>query len=287
MKIKTIHCVLVIFLCLTVTGPAFAADCMAIKKALKQERDIKKKRKMVVDAIAQCPDDPHINYKYALFLERFRKYEKALGYYQKAVLIDPKMAKAHAGMGDVYIYLGLLEESIGAYTTAVKFLPDNNRYESRLTRLLIKRKALLGEVVSVGEFIRVMDQRGKIPSNMSLLLTGPALQYKIAFVGNGDSLQPTGIRQLGAVGQAMQNDALSNVRFEISTHVKSALSPLAAQENSKLRAMMIRDQLIANFQIDPKRLEISWYGDAQPLEIKQSSGRIAVNERVEFKRIIN
>jgi tetratricopeptide (TPR) repeat protein len=287
MKTKKVHFLLVIFLCLTLAGPAFAADCMVIKKALQQERDLKKKRKMLNDAIIQCPEDPVINYKYALSLERFRKYEKALGYYQKAILSDPKMAKSHAGMGDVYIYLGLLDQAIEAYTKAVRFLPGNDRYQGRLDRLVIKRKALRGEVLSVGEVIKVMDHRGKISSNMALLLTGPALQYKIAFVENGDSLQPTGIRQLGALGQAMQNDALANVRFEISTHVESGFSSAAAQENSKLRAMMVKDQLVTNFQINPKRLEILWFGDAQPLEVGQSSVGVEANDRVEFKRIIN
>ena len=215
MKIKKCHILLAIVLSLSMAGSGVAADCMAVKKALKQERNLKKKRKMLNDAIVQCPDDPVINYKYALSLERFRKYEKALGYYQKAVLGNPKMAKAHAGMGDVYIYLGSLDEAIDAYEIAVKYMPDSERFEGRYSRLKIKRKALRGEVLSVGEFIKVMDHRGKISSNMALLLTGPALQYRIAFARWSGTLLPTGIKQLGAVGQAMQNDSIKHVRFEI------------------------------------------------------------------------
>lgn len=287
MKIKVWHIFLAILLCLSLTGPAFAVDCSVIKKALKDELNVKKKRKMLEDAIVQCPDDPVINYKYALSLERFRKYEKALGYYQKAVLGDPAMAKAHAGMGDVYIYLGLLDEAVDAYKNAVKYMPENERFKARYSRLSIKRKALRGEVLSVSEFIKVMDHRGKISGNMALLLTGPALQYRIAFVDGQGTLQPTGIRQLGAVGQAMQNDAIQHVRFEISVHVNSGFSSSEeALEDSKARAMMIKDQLVTNFLIDPKRLEIAWYGDAQPLETGKQAGDITANERVEFKRII-
>ncbi len=193
------------------------------------------------------------------------------------------MAKAHAGMGDVYIYLGLLDEAIDAYKKAVTFMPENDRYEGRYSRLVIKRKALRGEVLSVGDIIRVMDHRGKISSNMSLLLTGPALQYHVAFVEGSDTLQPTGIRQLGAVGQAMQNDAIRHVRFEISVHVDSSLGAL---EDSKVRANMIKDQLVTNFQINPKRLDVKWYGDAQPLETGKLAGRVNANERVEITRII-
>jgi tetratricopeptide (TPR) repeat protein len=287
MKAKKWHVFFVICIYFAVcSAPALAADCQALKKGFKAELNLKKRRKLVADAVVQCPNDPMINYKYALSLERFRKYEKALGHYQKAVLYDPGMGKAYAGMGDVYIYLGLLDEAIDSYSKAVKNMPENTRFTSRQSCLVVKRKALRGQVLSVADFINVMDRRGKISSNASLLLTGPALQYKIAFVENSDSLQPTGIRQLGAVGQAMQNDALSSIRFEISTHVGSGFSSSAALENSKVRAMMIKDQLVTNFQIDPKRLEVVWYGDAHPLSVDTASGRIDASDRVEFKKII-
>ncbi len=286
MKIKIWHIFLVAFLCLAIGSPVLGADCKALKQAFKQERDLKKRRSMIADAIVQCPNDPDINYKYALSLERFRKYEKALGHYQKAVLFNPQMAKAHAGMGDVYTYLGQLDEAIAAYEEAVKVMPGNERYERRYARLVIKRKALRGEVISGSDFIKVMDQRGKISANASLLLTGPVLQYHIAFVDNSATLQDIGARQLAAIGQAMQNEAISDARFELSTHVSTTLSPLSALEDSKVRANMIKDQLVTNYHIDPKRLEVRWYGDEQPLDAGNIVGAIAVTERVEIRRIV-
>jgi len=285
MKVRIFYLFFVFILCCGFAVPAMSADCQGIKKGLRKERNLKKKRKMLADAIIQCPDDAGINYKYALSLERYRKYDKALGHYQKAVVLKPNMGKAHAGMGDVYIYLGRLNEAINSYRVAARLMPENNRTKNRLERLEIKRKALEGGVVTVGEFIRVMDSRRKISSNMPLLLTGPALQYRIAFGANPDKLLPTGIRQLAATGQAMQNDALSGVRFEISTYVGTQLSSLAAMEESKVRAKMIKDRLVTNFLIDPKRLEIVWYGDTQPLEAAVAGGNL-LDERVEFKRII-
>ena len=286
MKIKFWHLFLLIIPFLLAGSPSFAADCMAIKKAIPAEKNMKKRRALVADAIIQCPEDPVLNYKYGLSLERFRKYDKALSYYQKATLYDPKMGKAYAGMGDIYTHQGLLDKAIAAYQKAVQIMPENSRSESRLARLEAKRKALEGGVLTVGEVITVMDNRGKIPTNMPLLLTGPVLQYQIAFVENTNELLPTGIRQIAGVGQAMQNEALQHIRFEISTHMESTLSSLAALENSKIRAQMIVDQLVANFQIDPKRLDIVWYGDTLPLESNGLAGGQSLNERVEFKRII-
>ena len=229
------HILLALVISACVAAPSVAADCKSLKMVLKAERNLKKKRKMLGNLIIQCPEDPVVNYKYALSLERFRKYDKALGYYQKAVLLNPQMGKAFAGKGDVYLYLGLLDESIESYRDAKKLMPQNDRAASRLARLEIKRKALDGGIVSVGEFIKVMDHRGKISSSMPLLLTGPALQYKVAFVQNTVQLRPTGIRQLAAIGQAMQDDALKFVQFEISTYVDSSYSsPLVALEESKI-----------------------------------------------------
>ena len=285
-KIINWYVCLVICSCLTIAAPGFAADCMTLKKSLKAERNFKKKREILSSAIIQCPDDPIINYKYGLSLERFKKYEKALGHYQKAASVEPKMAKAYAGMGDVYIYLGLLDDAVEAYQHAVNLRPDNDRHRNRLERLVIKRKALLGKAVTAGGFIKVMSHRGKISNNMSLLLIGPALQYQIAFSGDTDSLEPLGQRQIEAIGQAMRNDALKDIRFEVSVHADSELSSKAALEISRKRAMVLQEKFIADFQIDPKRIEVSWYGDAHPLGTGNVADGFVANQRVEFKRII-
>ncbi len=284
---KIWHIIFVLFICICVVTPSMAADCQSKKKALKLERDLKKKRKMLAMLIVECPDDAMVNYKYALSLERFRKYDKALSYYQKAVSLNPKMGKAYIGVGDVYMYQGGLDEAIDAYRRAVQLMPDDRRSASRLGRLEVKRKALDGGVVSVGELVKVMDHRGKISSNMPLLLTGPVLQYKIAFVKDSSQLLPTGIRQLAAIGQAMQNDALKFVRFEIATYADSSYgSSKAAVELSKSRAQMIKDQLVSNFMINPSRIDVLWYGDSQPLDFGNYTGASSLNNRVEFKRLL-
>ncbi len=286
MRKKIWHIVFVLFISGCVVTPSMAADCKSKKQALKVERDLKKKRKMLGRLIVECPDDAIVNYKYALSLERFRKYDKALAYYQKAVMLNPYLGKAYVGIGDVSMYQGALDKSIEAYRIAVKHMPEDRRSVSRLTRLEIKRKALEGDAVSVEECVEVMDNRGKISSNMPLLLTGPALQYKIAFVNDTSQLLPMGIRQLAAIGQAIQSDALKGARFEISTYVDSThRTSLEAVELSKVRAETIKEQLVSNFSINPNRIDVVWYGDTQPLEFGRYTGARSLNNRVEFRRL--
>lgn len=288
MRKKIWHIVFVLFISASVVTPSIAADCESKKQALKVERDFKKKREMLGRMIVECPDDAVVNYKYALSLERFRKYDKALAYYQKAILLNPHLGKAYVGMGDVFMYQGALDESIDAYRAAVERMPEDRRSASRLILLEIKRKALEGGVVSVGECVEVMANRGKISSNMPLLLTGPALQYKIAFVNDTSELLPMGIRQLAEIGQAMQSNALKDVRFEISTYVDSSHgTSLAAVELSKIRVEMIKEQLATNFLINPNRIDIVWYGDSQPLEFGRYTGARSLNNRVEFRRLFD
>ncbi len=282
MKNKSWYVLLAIIVSLSITSHSFAADCAAVKKGIKAESNLKLRRKLVAEAIVQCPEDPHLNYKYGLSLERFRKYDKALSYYQKALLYDPQMGKAYTGMGDVFIFQGSLDNAIKAYRKGVELKPGDSRLANRLARLEIKKKALDGGVVTGSEFIKVMDQRGKISTNIPLLLTGPALQYDIAFVAGSDNLLPLGIRQLAGIGGGMQNDSLREVRFELSSHDESTFSSLGAMEDSKVRAQILKDQLVTNFQIDPKRIDIVWYGDTLPLELP---GGHKLRERVEIKRI--
>lgn len=286
MKIKYWYVLLAITPFFLAATHSFAADCQALKKAIAAEKNLKKRRVLVADSIVQCPEDPVLNYKYGLSLERFRKYNKALSYYQKAALYDPKMGKAFAGMGDVYVYQGQLDKAIEVYQKAVKLMPGDNRAKNRLDLLEAKGKALEGEVLTVDEVVAVMDSRGKISTNTPLLLTGPVLQYNVAFVKNSNELQPKGIMQIAGIGQAMQSDALKHIRFEIATHLASPVSSLAALENSKIRAQMIVDQLVINFQINPKRINIVWYGDTMPLELSGVASRYVLNDRVEIKRII-
>ncbi len=286
MKIKSWYLLLLIVPFLIPVNSALAVDCKAIKKAIPAEKDLKKRRALVADAIRQCPEDPMLNYKYGLSLERYRKYDKALSYYQKAAIYDPKMGRAHVGMGDIYIFQGQLAKAVEAYGIAAELMPDDNRTVNKLARLRAKKKAIEGEVLTVGDVLSVMDNQKKISTNTSLLLNGPVLQYKIDFVEYTNDLTPTGINQLAGIGQAFQNDALQHVNFEISTHMGLPLSSKAALENSKLRAQMIKDQLVSNFGINPKRIEIIWHGDTMPLESNGLADGQSLNNRVDFKRIL-
>ena len=113
---------------LLMAGPGFGAtDCEAVKAAITKERSLLKQSEMLEGAIASCPDDPEINYKYGYVLERLRKYEEALTYYKAAAKLDKNVAKYHFGQGDIYLVLEDVRAAIKAYETGLRLEPENSR----------------------------------------------------------------------------------------------------------------------------------------------------------------
>jgi tetratricopeptide (TPR) repeat protein len=136
-------------LLLSFTGAAVAADCLAIRKKIKQETDLLKRREMISQGLTNCPNDPVINFKYAYSLERFRKYDEALKHYQVATKLDPKYAKAYFGMGDMYIQKGDPQASVAAYQKGLAIDPGDKRAARSLQKALAKAKTMPATVKTV------------------------------------------------------------------------------------------------------------------------------------------
>lgn len=137
---------LILFSFATIAG---AADCLAIRKKIKQEADILKRRELISQGLTNCPNDPVINFKYAYSLERFRKYDKALKHYQVATKLDPKYAKAYFGMGDMYLQLGKPHESVTAYQKGLAISPNDKRAARSMQKALAKAKIVAPPVKAV------------------------------------------------------------------------------------------------------------------------------------------
>lgn len=132
--------ILITLVMFSFTSVAMAADCLAIRKKIKQETDLLKRREMIKQGLTNCPNDPVINFKYAYSLERFRKYNEALKHYQVATKLDPKYAKAYFGMGDMYLQIGDPHASVSAYQKGLAIAPDNKRAARSMQDALAQAK---------------------------------------------------------------------------------------------------------------------------------------------------
>ena len=102
-----------------------AADCVRIRANFKELQGVVQRKVFLGKAILECADDPEVTYYYAYNMERLRKYDIALQYYQKVIELDPNYAKAYMGMGDMYREFGQLDKAIGFYEKGLSLDSDN------------------------------------------------------------------------------------------------------------------------------------------------------------------
>lgn len=102
-----------------------AADCALFLHDLSQLKGMMQRQELLTQAIKECPDDHQINYYYAYNLERLRRYDQALYYYEAAVRLQPDFAKGYFGLGDVYLALGKSKTAIDSFRKGLSLDPDN------------------------------------------------------------------------------------------------------------------------------------------------------------------
>ena len=104
---------------------AQAADCALLLHDLSGLKGMMQRQELLTRAIKECPDDYQVNYYYAYHLERLRRYEQALHYYEATVKLQPDFAKGYFGMGDVYLALGKNKTAIDSFKKGLSLDPDN------------------------------------------------------------------------------------------------------------------------------------------------------------------
>lgn len=261
-----------------------AAQCDDLKKKIKRERNLLKKRTLLNGALETCPQDAEVHYMCAYTAERLRKYDKALANYLKATQIDKDYAKAYFGMGDIYMVLGNAESAVRSFSAGLKLKPDNKRAKASLDLARIKLKAATGEEITSAEFIRVMEE-SKEKETTDGAIDGPLLRMQIHFYVNSSKLTEESLQQLTIVGKALESSALKDRKFEISGHTDTTGTPEANLLLSKDRAEQVRRYLIENFGVTAENLVIAYYGDTRPAAPNDSPYNRAQNRRVEFKRL--
>ena len=121
-------------------APVGAADCEALKAAALKERNLLKQNNLLAEAVAACPKDAELNYKYGYSMERLRKYDDALKYYKLAVDLNSKVGKYHFGKADIFMLLGDVASAAKSYEKGLKLVPANSRARRSLEEAKAKMK---------------------------------------------------------------------------------------------------------------------------------------------------
>ncbi len=124
------------------SSSAFAGECDDLLDKASQTSILTKQIEIYKQAHEKCPDDAKVNYKYAFSLERLRKYDQALQFYNKAVLLDPSSATYLFGLADVCRMTDDVEGAVDAYQRGLEIQPNNKRAKKSLEAMQAKLAAM-------------------------------------------------------------------------------------------------------------------------------------------------
>lgn len=264
---------------------ASAADCKKIAEDISQERDLIARRDLLATAIKQCPKDPEINFMQGYSLERLRDYNNAQRYYISASTLDPKHAKAFFGLGDICMVTNKAQEAVTAYEKGLALDPGNKRAAKSLESARIKLKAQRGESVSSDEAVTVLFEEKSKDREISPI-EATILRLLVLFPGKSAGLPEEGADQLSIMGaRAFTSQELKGAVFEVAGNTDDTGDAKANMDISKKRAEAVRNYLIKNCNIDPKKLQVAAYGHTHPIVPNSTEQNRLINNRVEFKRL--
>ncbi|MGV1099734.1 OmpA family protein [Thiovibrio sp. JS02] len=262
-----------------------AADCKAIAENLRKEQSLVKKRDLLAGAIKECAGDPEINYMYGYSLERLRKYDEALKYYNNTTALDKKNAKAFFSMADIYLIQDKVADAVAAYEKGLSLAPGDRRAEKSLESARIKLKALRGESVSSEEAVAVLMAEKSRDREVSPV-EATILRLLVLFPGGSAELPEEGADQLSLVAaRALSSPELKGAVFEVAGNTDDSGDAAGNMDLSRKRAEVVRHFLVKNFNIDARRLQVAAHGQSQPIVPNTTEQNRSMNNRVEFKRI--
>ncbi len=81
--------------------------------------------KQMEDLAAQNPKDPEVRLKLANFLYDQKQYSQSIGWYQRALEIDPKNVNARTDLGTAYFYIGRPQDALEQYRQSLEMDPKH------------------------------------------------------------------------------------------------------------------------------------------------------------------
>ncbi len=113
----------------------------------------------------------------------------------------------------------------------------------------------------------------------------PKVNLTIEFEYNSDRPTPAGMRQLGALGDALRDPSLKNFRFMLAGHTDARGSDGYNQGLSERRASAVQRYLAGAARVEPSRLSTVGFGRSRLLpDLNPDDPR---NRRVEVVNLLN
>ncbi len=112
----------------------------------------------------------------------------------------------------------------------------------------------------------------------------PSVDMEIYFAYDSAVITPQAMPALIRLGQALSDNRLSSGTFMIAGHTDAKGSEVYNQNLSQRRARAVREFLVTNFGIDPRRLIAVGYGEEQLK--RRDAPEAAENRRVQIVNLL-
>jgi outer membrane protein OmpA-like peptidoglycan-associated protein len=109
-----------------------------------------------------------------------------------------------------------------------------------------------------------------------------AVALNVRFEPGLDRISPQYYPDLDKVGKVLTLPDYAQFRLEIAGHTDNIGAPQANQLISRRRAESVKRYLVERFHVDPQRLVVKGYGEAQPIAPNDTPKGRSMNRRVEL-----
>jgi len=113
----------------------------------------------------------------------------------------------------------------------------------------------------------------------------PCANLKVEFAYDSYRIRPGAYDLLNELGKALSRRELQGQSFYVNGHTDSDGPQSYNLDLSLNRAQAVKDYLVGNFDIPPRRLNVRGYGEAMPVAENTSSANKQLNRRVEIQPV--
>jgi tetratricopeptide (TPR) repeat protein len=92
--------------------------------------------------LSRNPNNPDVLNNLGLLASKRHQYAEAVGFFQRAVELKPKLADPHLNLGETYMKMGQTGTAEAQLSTAVALLPLYTRARNKLGQLLVEERRL-------------------------------------------------------------------------------------------------------------------------------------------------
>lgn len=267
-------------------GTAWALDCSrgdALVDEAMAQGSPEARMAALKDLLASCADNAKALNNLGCLYEEQGDLATALAYYQKALDSDPDLPHPYVGLGDIYTKQGLTEKAAAAYRTVLELSRNRGVRDAypELDGCLPRIRGTLEEHGESPEGLVVAEAivRGLTRRYRSISIK-PRVPLKINFAYDSDRIRDSSRTQMHEIAKALKSDRLKGRRIAIEGHTDSTGGEAYNMGLSKRRAETVRNDLVAIYGIDARRLDIFHFGESKPVASNDTDTGRAENRRV-------